>query len=181
MTQHKRINPTSLKTKFAYNFLQALKKLNKQSSGASPVRQIKFAADASMASAVGSSRSWSLAVLWRIRNRSRLRRALKKRHIKSSTSHPSLRRNKRSGNPRKDQRLGQEDMLRKLVPGGEAMNMCSLLDETGHYIKCLTTQVLIAIFLDNSSFNPAIFYPLADLLGQVKSHTILILPNQDSG
>lgn len=31
--------------------------------------------------------------------------------------------------------------LRKLVPGGEAMDMCKLLDETADYIKCLATQV----------------------------------------
>lgn len=35
----------------------------------------------------------------------------------------------------------QENKLRRLVPGGEAMDVCSLLDETSHYIKCLTTQV----------------------------------------
>lgn len=31
--------------------------------------------------------------------------------------------------------------LRKVVPGGESMDFCNLLDETAHYIKCLATQV----------------------------------------
>lgn len=33
--------------------------------------------------------------------------------------------------------------LRELVPGGEAMEICKLLDETAHYIKCLSTQVKV--------------------------------------
>lgn len=39
--------------------------------------------------------------------------------------------------------FGQTDELRNLVPGGETMDFCSLLDETAHYIKCLTTQVQV--------------------------------------
>jgi len=143
---HKPINPNSLKTKFTYKFLQALKKLNEKRSSALPVHRIKVAADASLVSAVGSSRSWSRAVLWRIQNRSRLRRALTKRISIKSTSHSSLlrrKRRRRGGNPKKEVGLSQEDVLRKLVPGGEAMNICTLLDETAHYIKCLTTQVQV--------------------------------------
>lgn len=37
----------------------------------------------------------------------------------------------------------EADELRQLVPGGETMNLCNLLDETAHYIKCLTTQVQV--------------------------------------
>lgn len=44
-----------------------------------------------------------------------------------------------------DQEVGidQASKLRKLVPGGEAMDLCSLLDEAAHYIKCLNTQVQV--------------------------------------
>ncbi|KAH7518309.1 hypothetical protein FEM48_Zijuj09G0157700 [Ziziphus jujuba var. spinosa] len=33
--------------------------------------------------------------------------------------------------------------LGKLMLGGKAMEICKLLDETAHYIKCLTTQVKV--------------------------------------
>lgn len=33
--------------------------------------------------------------------------------------------------------------LRRLVPGGEAMDLYGLLDETAHYMKCLSTQVQV--------------------------------------
>lgn len=39
--------------------------------------------------------------------------------------------------------FGQANDLRKLVPGGEAMDLCRLLDEAAHYIKCLNTQVQV--------------------------------------
>jgi hypothetical protein len=38
---------------------------------------------------------------------------------------------------------GQVDKLRRLVPGGQLMDTCSLLEETAHYMKCLTTQVQV--------------------------------------
>jgi hypothetical protein len=37
----------------------------------------------------------------------------------------------------------QTKKLRQLVPGGKAMDMCSLLEETAHYIRCLSTQVKV--------------------------------------
>lgn len=42
-----------------------------------------------------------------------------------------------------DDRVEQVEELRKLVPGGEAMDLCRLLGETAHYIKCLNTQVQV--------------------------------------
>lgn len=39
--------------------------------------------------------------------------------------------------------FGQEEQLRKLVPGGEVMDTYNLLDETAHYIKCLSAQVMV--------------------------------------
>ncbi|KAM7501636.1 hypothetical protein LguiB_000540 [Lonicera macranthoides] len=136
-TQNIPSNPnTSIRTKFAYRFIRALKKLNKNRSSASHATtreiissRIKIAADASMASAVGSRRMWSRAILCKtIKNR-----ALKKRNVHGTKK---LRRAKRRENPKKV--FGTE--LRKIVPGGESMDMWSLLDETAHYVKCLTTQ-----------------------------------------
>ncbi|KAM7496287.1 hypothetical protein LguiA_020701 [Lonicera macranthoides] len=139
-TQNIPSNPnTSIRTKFAYRFIRALKKLNKNRSSASHATtreiissRIKIAADASMASAVGSRRMWSRAILRKtIKNR-----ALKKRNVHGTKK---LRRAKRRENPKKV--FGTE--LRKIVPGGESMDMWSLLDETAHYVKCLTTQVQV--------------------------------------
>ncbi|CAL5427102.1 unnamed protein product [Camellia sinensis] len=132
------MKPNSIKTRFAYGFLRALNSLNKNkpSSPSSPkvifrrCRMIKLAADASMASAVGSRRAWSRAVLCKIR----CQRALAMRgRIRSG----GFRRKSGAG---KGFGVGRTDGLRKLVPGGGAMDLCSLLDETAHYIKCLTTQ-----------------------------------------
>lgn len=35
------------------------------------------------------------------------------------------------------------DKLRQIVPGGEAMDYCNLLEETAHYMNCLSTQVQV--------------------------------------
>lgn len=39
--------------------------------------------------------------------------------------------------------FGEVNELRKLVPGGESMDLCPLLEEVAHYIKCLSTQVQV--------------------------------------
>lgn len=39
--------------------------------------------------------------------------------------------------------FGQAKELRKLVPGGQAMDLCHLLEEAAHYIKCLNSQVQV--------------------------------------
>lgn len=99
---------------------------------------IRVASYASMASAVGSKRAWSQAVLRKIRNHT-LHRDLKKK----SGIHALIRRRKVGENPRNNLNSHQENDLRKLVPGGEDMDFCRLLNETAHYIKCLRTQVQI--------------------------------------
>lgn len=151
----------SVKTRFACNFLRALQSLNGDVAGGNPknstsspaaaqaaryrrYRKIKLAAYASMASAVGTRRAWSRALLRRIRTRSALRRApAANRPTKRSKygRRPPLRR----GRSRNDVRGGRDNAkeLRKLVPGGDAMDFCCLLGETAHYIKCLTSQVEI--------------------------------------
>ncbi|CAK9140861.1 unnamed protein product [Ilex paraguariensis] len=145
--QHLTTNPSSIKTRFAYLFLRNLKRLNKYrptSSSSRAVYQrygmIKFAADASMASAVGSRRAWSRATLLKIRNRALNCTFLKRRRIHALRRRRAER---KSRNPRQECAFGQANELRRLVPGGEVMDICNLLDETAHYIKCLNTQVQV--------------------------------------
>lgn len=158
-------NPNSLKRRFAKGFLRALMRIQKQGQPKSPSsnspreiakrrRQIKIAADAAMASAVGPSRVWSQAVLWRIRNNNknhnnRNRRCGRRssgsvfRRIGACNSIPKAKRDGKA--------IGKEKRLRKVVPGGESMDICSLLDETAHYIRCLTTQVKVMKRIDEIS------------------------------
>ncbi|MCD9646409.1 hypothetical protein HAX54_036218 [Datura stramonium] len=119
------LSPSSIKTRFAYRFLRALRKLNQQKKPNSrkQYHRVKLAAYASMASAVGSKRAWSRALLWKIRNRNLMK---KKRRCYVSE------------NPREE--IGFVE-LRKLVPGGEVMDFDNLLDESADYIKCLASQL----------------------------------------
>ncbi|KAK9944594.1 hypothetical protein M0R45_010155 [Rubus argutus] len=148
-------NNSSLKSRFTLGFLRALKRLNMQtssspsppqtvssSSSSSPREmcrrylRIRIAADASMASAVGSRRAWSRTLLLKIRNR-------QFRSCNSSARRISMKK-KCSGRKMKKLKCDKEiNELRKFVPGGEAMDACSLLDEAAHYIKCLNTQVKV--------------------------------------
>lgn len=91
--------------------------------------KVKLAAYASMASAVGSKRAWSRALLLKIRNRG-LTRALVKKRVDEE-------------NPGEETGFGYTNELRKLVPGGEVMDFYNLLDETADYIKCLSSQVQV--------------------------------------
>jgi len=98
--------------------------------------KVKLAADVSMASAVGPRRAWSRAMLAKIRHGVRA----------GSTSSLTMRKRKIYHGKKSTKEVGiagNAKMLRKLVPGGEAMDTCSLLDETFHYIKCLSTQVKV--------------------------------------
>ncbi|KMT10085.1 hypothetical protein BVRB_5g118480 [Beta vulgaris subsp. vulgaris] len=148
------LNLKSLRTKFALRFLRALKKIQQQEKThkrriinggsstsnfmvAQKYNKVKVAADASMAAAVGPRRAWSRAMLSRIRLNWR-RRGLVKREIVTT------RRKRRREAERGDQSgHRQAHELRRLVPGGEVMDYQGLLDETAHYIKCLTTQVKV--------------------------------------
>ncbi|XP_073135882.1 transcription factor IBH1-like [Henckelia pumila] len=127
-------NPSSIKTRFAHRFVRALKKLSMERGNCSPAdkykryRMIRAAAYASMASSVGPKRAWARALLRRIRNRKMGGNLMKRRRGK-----------------KREYLMGsaQENSLRELVPGGEGMDFCRLLNETGHYIKCLTAQVKV--------------------------------------
>ncbi|KAF7121161.1 hypothetical protein RHSIM_Rhsim13G0052900 [Rhododendron simsii] len=103
-------------------------------------RKVKLAADASMAAAVGPRRVWSRAMLWKIRSRG----VLARRRGRRSCGHGVVRR-RRVHMGKRGGKLGfggdpKTEELRRLVPGGEAMDLYSLLDETAHYMKCLSTQ-----------------------------------------
>ncbi|KAF8388516.1 hypothetical protein HHK36_027191 [Tetracentron sinense] len=101
-----------------------------------------------MASAVGPKRAWSRAMLFKLRR---------------GAKHRALARKIRAGAKRKREVSNKEGFelkrandLRRTVPGGEAMDFCSLLEETAHYIKCLTNQVY--------SFNPQVTDEMERLL-----------------
>lgn len=71
---------------------------------------------------------------------------MRNRHafVKRVSSHAIKKRAQKEKKEEDQYHLGyddQENKLRKLVPGGVAMDIDSLLDETTHYINCLNTQV----------------------------------------
>ncbi|KAK8506018.1 hypothetical protein V6N13_002673 [Hibiscus sabdariffa] len=156
-----RMNPSSLRSRFATRFLRTLSKINAQkpTSSSSPTeifrryRRIKAAADKSMAYSVRSRRTWSRAMLWKLRTRPCGRRSVKTSTIIKSREARKTRHEKQNKNTTTTTTtttgedgvvFGVEaDELRELVPGGEAMDLYNLLDETAHYIKCLTTQVQV--------------------------------------
>lgn len=151
------LNPNSLKTRFAKGFIRAFRRIqNQQQPKSSSPREIlkrchkvKVAANAAMASAVGSRRVWSQAVLRRIRNQSKQNQAHRRRcrhALLKRVGMNSMMKKKSLKEKRGTEELvcfGKEKKLRKLVPGGAAMDICSLLDETAHYIRCLKTQVKV--------------------------------------
>ncbi|KAK9747830.1 hypothetical protein RND81_02G017100 [Saponaria officinalis] len=143
MHNHQPIMPLNLKTlrtRFTLNFLRALKKINQIQTQdiidennninnninnvmvVKTYKKVKVAADASLASAVGPRRAWARSILLRAR--------------------PGSRRLRRVLGRRRRAEMGRAEELRRLVPGGEAMeDMQCLLDETLHYVMCLNTQV----------------------------------------
>ncbi|KAM5562931.1 transcription factor IBH1-like [Rosa sericea] len=149
-------NPNSLKSSFTKGLLGALSRINKhrqQPRSSREIRKrhrlIKAAAYGSMASSVGNRRAWSRALLWKIRNQTR-RGYAARRNIGSSTRQLSMKKricDLQKGNNSKNRvevgGSGQVDKLRRLVPGGQVMDTCSLLEETAHYMKCLATQVKV--------------------------------------
>eukprot|EP00262_Sarcandra_glabra_P019859 TRINITY_DN770_c0_g2_i2.p1 TRINITY_DN770_c0_g2~~TRINITY_DN770_c0_g2_i2.p1 ORF type:complete len:159 (-),score=10.03 TRINITY_DN770_c0_g2_i2:163-639(-) len=142
-----RRNPNSIKPIFASNFLRALARINLHKPNSSypsfrtilqRSRKIKLAAEASMASAVGSKKAWSRAVLQKLRSR----RARTNAPIKPKVFISKMSKKKEAicATPREPSRAND---LRRLVPGGEAMDFCSLLEEAADYILCLTTKVKV--------------------------------------
>ncbi|GAB4841512.1 hypothetical protein Ancab_022229 [Ancistrocladus abbreviatus] len=149
------LNPRSIKTRFAFRFLRALRKINKKRPTSCSYssreisrrfQRVKLAADASMASAVGPWRAWSRAILIKLRNRSHARAHALIGRRRQTDHHHAITVRKRVMKKKKLQKIQpgfQANELRMLVPGGEAMDLYSLLDETADYIKCLTTQVKV--------------------------------------
>ncbi|XP_050365288.1 transcription factor IBH1-like [Argentina anserina] len=150
-------NPNSLKYRFTNGLLSALSRINRKQSqqprSAREIRKrhrlIKAAAYGSMASSVGNRRAWSRALLWKIRNQTR-RGYAARRNITSSSRQLSMKKricDLQKGDQSKNRvevgGMGQVDKLRRLVPGGQIMDTCSLLEETAHYMKCLVTQVKV--------------------------------------
>lgn len=133
-----------LESRFALRALVRIPNLSPSSAAPSPLssnrgfslrkcQRVKLAAYTSMASATGDRRVWSRVALQRIRC---------PRRSKDSCC---ARRRRRAGN-----KVGREAMesryvkkLRKLVPGGESMDVEGLLQEAAHYIECLVTQVQV--------------------------------------
>ncbi|KAG0458187.1 hypothetical protein HPP92_023033 [Vanilla planifolia] len=117
-------NPNPRNAMQAFHFLRALARLRTAASSASlgrRCRAIRRAAYSSMASASGRRRIWSRAVL--------------RRGARRVSPAPCSRRTDGKREP------GTTDELRRLVPGGEAMDFCTLLEETADFIDRLSTQV----------------------------------------
>ncbi|XP_062081117.1 transcription factor IBH1-like [Humulus lupulus] len=156
---------SSYKYRFVQGFIRALKRINSQkqrlvsswSSCSSPAEiskrylKVKSAADASMAAAVGPRRAWSRAMLRKIiaKNRGspdqlirRRSRSCKKIRRRRSNVKSIMKKRYKNNETDIDNKESFEAMeLRKIVPGGEAMDLSNLLEETAHYVKCLATQV----------------------------------------
>jgi hypothetical protein len=150
MNHNKRFSST-IKSRFTRHFLGTLLKINRQRTRTTPSSpreiyerylRVKIAADVSMASAVGSRRAWSRAVLAKIRQHQGRHHRHGHGGVQVGNGIISMR--KRNYLYGKKCICNNAKELRKLVPGAEAiLDTCSLLDETAHYIKCLTNQVKV--------------------------------------
>ncbi|OMO74622.1 putative transcription factor [Corchorus olitorius] len=144
------LSSSSLKSRFTTRFLRALSRINAQkqfTSTSSPreifqrYRRIKVAADKSMAYSVRSRRRWSRAMLSKLRSRSSSNSFSSVTRVKKSSAATKTGHEKEAKIKSGTGDQEEADELRELVPGGETMDLCNLLDETAHYIKCLNTQV----------------------------------------
>uniref|UniRef100_A0A1D1ZJ05 Transcription factor bHLH87 n=1 Tax=Anthurium amnicola TaxID=1678845 RepID=A0A1D1ZJ05_9ARAE len=135
-------NPNPNKSMQAFHFLRALAWIKHRrfrqysASGRADFRcslRIKRAAYASMALAAGPRKAWSRAILCHLRRRAAARSPASRRGDNCKRAKVVKPKTMEDGN--------QADELRQLVPGGRRMDLCSLLEETGHYIQCLTAQV----------------------------------------
>ncbi|XP_060671312.1 transcription factor IBH1-like [Ziziphus jujuba] len=156
----------SYKTKFAFRFLRSLMKLKKQhqpisSSSSSSMelihkrsQRIKMLAYSSIAHAAGPRRAWSRAILFKLQSRARHHYFTRKRSsLDSKTKQKKILKNKRvmrnhniiraGSTSRVTRETKQMKKLREIVPGGKEMDICSLFDETAHYVKCLSMQVQV--------------------------------------
>ncbi|CAL9236695.1 unnamed protein product [Arabidopsis halleri] len=133
---------------FALHFLQSLSNLKTQNPLNSPaksidrVRKIKKAAYVSMARAAGgTSRLWSRALLRRAAKDDNKSVRFSRRKRKVTWKISSKRR--KSNNQRAPVVEEAAERLRNLVPGGGGMETSKLMEETAHYIKCLSMQVKV--------------------------------------
>jgi hypothetical protein len=140
------LNTNCRRIKFARRFITTLMRMRKTRPSSSlsmeaDVRKrsqrIKIAACYAMAHAVGPRRAWSRAVLFKLRSRARHQSMIRRRSFRLQKKRVVKNDNIPSGE------VSQADKLRQLVPGGKAMDVCSLLEETAHYISCLATQVKV--------------------------------------
>ena len=121
--------PNPQQTMQAFHFIRLLARMNNSRSNVVTStavagrrsHNVRVAAFASMAFAVGPRRVWSRALLRSLRRRG----------------------GTRSFGPSRVRRGNRANELRRLVPGGRRMDICSLLEETGDYIKCLLSQVKV--------------------------------------
>lgn len=125
--------PISLRTKLACKFTHALSRIKRErptsSSFLSCSRRIKIAAYTAMAFSVGSRRSWSRALLYKLASPAGRRGLIRKRRF--------------GVKKRKYAVMSRADKLRRVVPGCRNMDFSSLLEETADYITCLATQVTV--------------------------------------
>lgn len=113
-----------------------------KSSAEERSQRIKTAAYSSMAHAVGPRRAWARALLFKLQRRAKRHRVLMNMKRKSRSSLVLKKKQKRVTSCN-EVVPNQTDKLRGLVPGGKAMDICGLFEETAHYIKCLATQVKV--------------------------------------
>ncbi|XP_028759668.1 transcription factor IBH1 [Neltuma alba] len=156
--------------KFARRFLRSLSKTRKirppSSSSSICVKKrserIKMAAYWCMARAVGSRRAWSRAILMKLSRgrqhhhhcfsmtmmKTRMRRKNRSTwlgKVKKKKKEEEVRTRSPSPYDEDDDEEGlmkrQTQKLREVVPGGKSMDICSLLEETAHFVTCLAAQV----------------------------------------
>ncbi|KAL1191140.1 Transcription factor IBH1 [Cardamine amara subsp. amara] len=135
---------------FALHFLQSLSNLRIQNPLNSPeettdrVKKIKMAAYISMARAAGgTNRLWSRALLRRASKENNKINRFSRRKRKVTWQISSERRGRRSSNRRAPVVEEVAERLRNFVPGGGGMETSKLMEETAHYIKCLSMQVKV--------------------------------------
>lgn len=104
----------------SFHFLRSLSRINLSTVAFHKrYRAIRRAAYASMARSANPSRAWRHAVL------SRLRRRRRSQPVQVEACH----------------KAHHVDALRRLLPGGEGMDFCRLLEETIDYVQSLRTQI----------------------------------------
>lgn len=137
------MNSTSSRLRLARTFLRSFSKIKSETSSPHLKRQsrrIKMAAYSSMARVAGPRRAWARALLFKLHTRPTHRTLMNTPPGASTTTPPSS---------RSDNQVGK---LRRLLPGGDRMDVCTLLEETANYIHCLSTQVKVMKAISDHHF-----------------------------